>query len=100
MKPASQDSNQVVKSSLRGSMDMEGGGGFLVFSFFSVVCVFGFLLSLLSLLSLLFIKLSYWMYITAAQVRGAWDQLLGAGEGLEWRSCGAWNNGTVPTARS
>ena len=26
VKPASQDSNQVVKSSLRGSMDMEGGG--------------------------------------------------------------------------
>ena len=42
VKPASQDSNQVVKSSLRGSMDMEGGGGFLVFSFFSVVCVFEF----------------------------------------------------------
>ena len=38
VKQASQDRDQVVKSSLRGSMDMEGGG-FLVFSFVSVVCV-------------------------------------------------------------
>ena len=47
-----------------------------------------------------FIKLTYWMYIAAAQVRGAWERLVGAGEGLEWRSGGAWNNGTAPTARS
>ena len=44
------------------------------------------------------------MYITAAQVRGAWECLLDAGEGLEWRSGGpageAWSNGTAPTARS
>ena len=35
-----------------------------------------------------FIKLSYWMYIAAAQVRGAWERLLGGGEGMEWRRWG------------
>ena len=30
----------------------------------------------------------------------AHTRLLGGGEGLEWRSGGAWNNGTAPTARS
>ena len=37
VKPARKDRSQAAKSSFRGSMDM--GGGFLVFSFFSVVCV-------------------------------------------------------------